>query len=199
MGQSEHYQTHLMAAKMCHDLATPLSAMNLLLDFAFEHCKDPHIESTFRESLEKSSHRIQFYRLLLSANETLPCYADVFQLLCGCARLSKVAIDLPIDCPDGVAARLLLGLSYLMIEALTKGGELLVTLDDDSLIFKSEATSFQMRKGYLEMLQHPDSQELNVRNILPYYIAKLAESLRVSIHVEIKNHTHLIISTQTLQ
>ena len=74
-------ETPLMTAKICHDLATPLGAMSLLMDLAFEKCVDPHIEATFRESLEKATLKLQFFRLFLTINQEHPLYSDVHTML----------------------------------------------------------------------------------------------------------------------
>lgn len=196
---SSNRQTYLMAAKICHDMATPLSAMNLLLDFAFEHCKDPHIEATFRESLEKASFRLQFYRLLLTINEEQPTYPDVHSLLMLCGKLTKVRLQLPTECPDGSAARLLLGLTYILIEGLTHGGSIAVTIQDDQLFLVANGSPLQLRPGYIEALETPDGVENNARNILPVYLGHLAKSLRVSIHTSKPDADQLMISTHTMQ
>lgn len=190
---------NLMTAKICHDMATPLSAMNLLLEFAFEHCKDPHIELTFRESLDKLSLRLQFYRLLLTNNKESPSYPDVFSVLTYCAKILKVKIDLPVECPDGSASRLLLGLTYLMMEALTHGGTVSVSLSaDDKLILKAEGHPLHFRPGCLEALENPQKVEVNARNVLPVYLAQLATSLRVSVHVQELTNEYAVIETITL-
>lgn len=195
----DYSKTHLMAAKICHDIATPLSAMNLLLDFAFEHCKDPHIEATFRESLEKASIRLQFYRLLLTINEDQPSYPDVFTLLGNCAKILKIRLELPVECPDGAPARLLLGLTYILMETLTHGGTVTVIFQDDTLILSAQGTPLQLRPGYIDALEKPDAVEKNSRNILPIYLANLAQSLRVSLKIKGPKDDQIHIETYTLQ
>ena len=184
---SSNGPVHLMAAKICHDIATPLSAMNLLVDIAFEHCQDPHIEATFRESIEKTSLRLQFYRLLLAVNQEQPSYSDVRAILEACCKSAKVRLTLPNEFPNGVLARLLLGLTYLSIEALTRGGVVVVEYQSQALRIAAEGTPLNLRPGYMDALREPEKMESNARTIFPLYLAGLAQELLVVLEPALKD------------
>ncbi len=194
----KYNETHLMAAKICHDFATPLSAMTLLLDLAFEKCTDPHIEAAFRESVEKSTFRLQFYRLLLTINEDQPACTDVYALLMNYAKSLKVHLTLPIECADGGGARLLLGLTYILIEGLTRGGTVDVVFAGDSLRLTARGAPIHLRPGYGESLENYQSQVHNARNILPCYLGKLAKSLMVGINVSVVKDERITFETKML-
>lgn len=187
--------TPLMTAKICHDLATPLSAMSLLIDLAFENSSDPYVEATFRESLEKAMLKLQYFRLLLTINEKHPMYSDVHSILIKIAASVKVRLTLPAECPDGSGARLLLGITHILIECLTRGGTLVVEVDRDILRFTAEGDPVQLRPGYKEAFTNDGTLEANARNILPVYLASLANSMMLGIKVANVSNQKLVIET----
>jgi hypothetical protein len=190
-------ETHLMAAKICHDLATPLSAMNLLLDLAFEKCTDPNIEATFRESVEKASIRIQFYRLFLSINPDQPNYSDVYTLILNYSKLMNVHVDMPIKVLNGKISRLLLGLSYILIDGLIRGGRLKIIFENENLRLEAEGSPTQLRPGYREALETGDEIEVNARNILPVYLCNLAKTMNMQIQTQ-RSEGYVVFQTTTL-
>ncbi len=184
-----------MTAKICHDLATPLSAMSLLMDLAFDKCVDPHIEATFRESLEKATLKLQFFRLLLTINQEHPVYSDVHAMLIKAAHAFKIRLILPSECPDGPGSRLLLGLTNILMEGLIRGGAITVVVEADVLRLTAEGEPLQLRPGYLEALTNVENTEVHARNILPHYLANLAASMRLGIKVSILNKERIVIET----
>ncbi|MDP4725447.1 MAG: histidine phosphotransferase family protein [Alphaproteobacteria bacterium] len=188
-------ETPLMTAKICHDLATPLSAMSLLMDLAFDKCVDPHIEATFRESLEKATLKLQFFRLLLTINQEHPVYSDVHSMLTKAAHALKIRLILPSECPDGPGSRLLLGLTNILMEGLIRGGAITVVVEADVLRLTAEGEPLQLRPGYLEALTNVENIEVHARNILPHYLANLAASMRLGIKVSILNKERIVIET----
>ena len=191
----KYNETPLMTAKICHDLATPLSAMNLLVDLAFEKCVDPHIEATFRECIEKATLKLQFYRLLLTINQEHPIYADVHSTLMKSAHAMKVHLTLPNECPDGPGARLLLGLTHILMEGLIRGGTINVVVETDVLRLVAEGEPLQLRPGYIDAFTKIDTTEVNARNILPSYLANLAASMGLGIKILVQSKEKIVIET----
>ena len=191
-------ETPLMTAKICHDLATPLSAMSLLMDLAFEKCVDPHIEATFRESLEKATLKLQFFRLLLTINQEQPSYSDVHTMLMKSAQAMKIRLTLPNECPDGPGARLLLGLTHILMESLIRGGSINVAVENDVLRLVAEGEPLQLRPGYVEALTNPENNEVHARNILPSHLATLAASMGLGIRISVLTKERIIIETTVI-
>ncbi|MDP3371770.1 MAG: histidine phosphotransferase family protein [Candidatus Paracaedibacteraceae bacterium] len=185
----------LMTAKICHDLATPLSAMSLLIDLAFENSKDPYIEATFRESLEKATLKLQFFRSLLTINSEQPLYSDVHAILTKSAASAKVRLMLPAVCPDGSGARLLLGLTHILIEGLIRGGSVHVEVDNNVLRFTAEGDPLQLRPGYKEALMNIENVDVNARNILPVHLSGLARSMMLGIKITTESKQKIVIET----
>ena len=191
----KYNETPLMTAKICHDLATPLSAMSLLMDLAFEKCVDPHIEATFRESLEKATLKLQFFRLLLTINQEHPLYSDVHLMLTKAAQALKIRLVLPNECPDGPGSRLLLGLTNILMEGLIRGGSIHVAVEADVLRLTAEGEPLQLRPGYVDALTQVGDTEVHARNILPHYLANLAASMHLGIKVSVLNKERIVIET----
>ncbi|MES2607437.1 MAG: histidine phosphotransferase family protein [Pseudomonadota bacterium] len=191
----KYNETPLMTAKICHDLATPLSAMSLLMDLAFDKCVDPHIEATFRESLEKATLKLQFFRLLLTINQEHPLYSDAHGMLIKAAKALKIRLTLPNECPDGPGARLLLGLTNILMEGLIRGGTINVVVEANVLRLTAEGEPLQLRPGYVDALTQVNDTEVHARNILPHYLANLAASMGLSIKVSILNKERIVIET----
>lgn len=191
----KYNETPLMTAKICHDLATPLSAMSLLMDLAFDKCVDPHIEAAFRESLEKATLKLQFFRLLLTINQEHPVYSDVHAILMKSAQALKIHLALPSECPDGPGSRLLLGLTNILIESLIRGGAINVVVKDSILRLTAEGDPLQLRPGYVDALTNTNTIDVHARNILPHYLAKLAASMGLGIHVSVQAKEKIVIET----
>lgn len=165
---------YLMTAKICHDLATPLSAMGMGLEAVEEN----EITKIIKQSLEASTFKLKFYRDFLNHSTEGPLVSDFVPLLNGYAKQHKVQIEWPpfLNC-EGDKARILMGLVYMMIEPLARGGTVTVSEKDGDYTFVSEGDVCRLRDDYKDVLQKRLGGHFNARNVMPYFLKNLAKEI----------------------
>ena len=111
------------------------------------------------------------------------------------AQAFKIRLTLPSECPDGPGARLLLGLTNILMEGLIRGGTINVVVESNVLRITAEGEPLQLRPGYAEGLTAQEDVEVNARNILPCYLANLAASMGLCIVILTKTKEKIVIET----
>ena len=199
---------HLMTAKLCHDIATPLGALGLGLEMALDNDGKQGIDKSTQDLLVTSSEtaklRLKVYRALLSASSNSPTFPDVKQIITDLCLNSKVRPLFDIKAsmlPDGLFCRLVLGAAFLVIEALHKGGALSIhikpSLIDDSmdLMLVSEGEMVQLRPGYMETLKNEQAlKDQSSRTILPFYLKMIAVQYQKKIDCELESPHKLYLT-----
>jgi histidine phosphotransferase ChpT len=115
----DHRLTELVAARICHDLGSPVASLTALLPQA----SDPEA----REILDETARELRTRLLLMAAVFGLPDELDwqgVARLLAGAPMAHRVAFSLPARAgalPGGVARLALAGL-LVAAECLPRGG-----------------------------------------------------------------------------
>jgi histidine phosphotransferase ChpT len=183
----------LLTAKLCHDIASPLGALGLGLEMLKESGIDPEIYQTLQESCEAAQLRLKFYRLFFNEQANL---SDVQTLLERMAELKSVKFEWQgLWLEDDRLSSLLLGCTHLALEALIRGGDIKVTLNDQITI-EAEGPNVQWRSDCLEAisdfskgLKTPD-----VRVIFIVYLHHISNNLNKKIaYSEIDRHKFSIV------
>lgn len=187
--------SYLLASKICHDLATPLGAISLGIDMA----GDPAMDEMMRQSLEAANLKLKFYRTLLTPTESAPHLGEISQYLKDFAASHDIQIlweFIDDDHFHGTPGRLLLGLSYIAMETLLKGGRVQISCVDGVLKIEATGLKCQLRDTYLEALTKQDLSlsSQNARTILPYYLLCLANLSNSRIVCDYVEHTSLQLS-----
>ncbi|MBY0280798.1 MAG: hypothetical protein K2W94_01415 [Alphaproteobacteria bacterium] len=196
---------HLMTAKLCHDIATPLGALGLGLEMAMSSEKiDNDTQDLLLTSSETAKQRLKVYRALLSASSNSPTFADVQQIITDLCQSSKVRLDFNIKAsmlPEGLFCRLVLGACFMVIEALHKGGVLSIHIkpfpNDESmeLMLVSEGEMVQLRPGYMETLKGEQTlKDQSSRTILPFYLKMMATHYQKKIDCELESPHKLCLT-----
>ncbi len=200
---------HLMAAKLCHDLATPLGALGLGLEMALEGVDDKTIDKDTQDLLLNSSNtaklRLKSYRALLSIGAESPTFQDTQEALNLMCHEQKVRLNWHINSsliPNGLFCRILLGLGYITTESLIRGGVISLHLkpvaeDNINIAIIAEGPMVQLRPGYMETLttDQPLLHQTS-RTVLPFYVKLLTNQYHKNItcHVSDRNRMELSAS-----
>lgn len=200
---------HLMAAKLCHDLATPLGALGLGLEMALEGVDEKTIDKDTQDLLLNSSNtaklRLKSYRALLSIGPESPTFQDTQEALNLMFHEQKIRLNWHINSslvPNGLFSRILLGLGHITVESLIRGGIVSLHLQpvaegNINIAIIAEGPMVQLRPGYLETLTN-DQPLLHQtsRTVLPFYIRLLANQYHKNItcHVSDRNRMELSVS-----
>jgi histidine phosphotransferase ChpT len=196
---------HLMTAKLCHDIATPLGALGLGLEMAIGSEKiDNDTQDLLLTSSETAKLRLKVYRALLTASSNSPTFSDVKQIITDLCHNSKVRLAFDIKAamlPDGLFCRLVLGATFMIVEALHKGGVLSIHIkpspSDESmeLMLVSEGEMVQLRPGHMETLKGEQPlKDQSSRTILPFYLKMMVAQYQKKIDCEMESPHKLCLA-----
>ncbi len=186
---------YAMSAKICHDIATPVNAIGLGLEM-LEGRTDPETYGLVNQSTKQATFKINFYRMLLSPSSETPSLQEGARLLQTFAKSHHVELD--FNCNDwweqnGSAARFIVGMIYICMEGMTRGGRIkIMQQDSKNLVIDAMGDPLQLRPLYLEIIQgslHDDS--LSPKTVFMHYLMFLAQSCHFDIKVESGGKNHL--------
>jgi histidine phosphotransferase ChpT len=198
---------HLMIAKLCHDLATPLGALGLGLEMALENVDEKAIDKDTQDLLLNSSNtaklRLKTYRALLSIGPESPTFSETQEALNLMCQEQKIRLNWHIGSslvPNGLFCRVLLGLGFIAAESLIRGGAMSLYLkpvadDNIDIAIAAEGPMVQLRPGYMEALSNDQALlHQTSRTILPYYVRILASQYKKNItcHISGGNKLELV-------
>lgn len=170
----------MMTAKICHDLSAPLGAMGMGLESLKDGDTDT-VEFVY-DSYSTLEFKLNFYRTLMMPGDNGPVLSDFVNILNKYAKNKNITIhwqDLDNDTFQESTSRLLMGLTYIMMEPLIRGGDCYVkAVDKNNLTIISKGPVCPMREEYKHILNanHTDQQAVNTRNIMPAFLITLANN-----------------------
>lgn len=172
-------KSQLLFAKTLHDLAAPLGALNLCID-DIKHAL-PDSADLIESSIENLSKRINYWRLMLTGQESSPNFADAATAIRSLAKLKDVdVIFYDANEYQGVYVRLLLALSMVAIESLPRGGK--VTVDANNGLVTAVAADGakcfipkELAEAIVSEIKDPTSR--HALGILIYDLAKSCNAL----------------------
>lgn len=176
--------THLMIAKVCHDLAAPLGSLGM----GIESLEQNKVSDILKHSYFLSNFKLRYYRLLMSTSETGPQIYDFVPLLNEYASTQKINLIWTknfLDAPNisGDIARLVMGFVYLLIEPLVRGGDCTVDVTSTDLRIHSSGPVCPLRDVYKSILRGEDA-DVNARSVFPYYLMLIVNKLACHLDFE---------------
>lgn len=160
-------------AKVCHDLITPLNAINLGME-AYEISRDESLLANLKESVEKANATIKFMRELFSEKSRTFCYSSrsLTQLISEYLKFYNITIELKSDMESiaGIAGEIIMYMAMVAKEIMPYGGAIKIVIDDE----KSEIVT-KCRGESASIPQMDITEEVNHRNIIRYNFMKLLQ------------------------
>lgn len=180
---------HLMAAKICHDFASPLGALGLGIEM-LEDLKtlDDSTKDLLGSSLDNGKSKIHFYRKLLGTDVNGPTCVEVDQTLNPHFKSHHIEMIWHdgFFVEEGWGSRILLGTLWLLSECMARGGKITIARDESYLfLVHAIGPMVQWRPGYEEVIATEQGLDVQTpRTILPYYVKKICTSqgLKMEIH-----------------
>lgn len=137
----------LLCSRLCHDLLSPVGAMNNGLELLADE-DDPDMRERVMElladSARASSDRLKFFRLAFGAaggfGESLDA-GEVKAAVEGLVRANKrIALGWMVEQPHipKIAAKILLNLTMIAFDALVRGGRLDVGVEGSEVVVRAE-------------------------------------------------------------
>lgn len=171
----------LMASRICHDLISPVGAVNNGVEFLEEDMgggvPDDAVQ-LISMSAQMAAARLQVFRLAYGTGgrDSSVKPEDVYKILdaylAGEGKVKQdwdpVAVFAGVDRAEGSSKILLCGL-LLACETLTKGGTLRVALEDGAIIITGEGNEVLIRPGVVEALSRAlPVEQVDPRLVHPY-------------------------------
>ena len=178
----------LLCSRLCHDLISPVAAINNGLELLGEDdgSSAAEISGLLTLSAGQAAGRLMFYRAAYGLGgdqaDSLTI-ADLAALVEGLVERDKIAFRWP-RAGDTVLGRmgskLLLNAAVLALEALPRGGRVSVALEGEppaALVIDAEGTGAAIRPEVAEALRaDADVESLTARSVHGYFTAWLARS-----------------------
>ncbi|CAO5677135.1 MAG: hypothetical protein HEEMFOPI_01070 [Holosporales bacterium] len=175
---------YLMTAKICHDLAAPLGSLGMGL----ESLDMDNSYKMLQHSYFLCNFKLRYYRLLMTTNINGPSIFEFIPLLNEYAKTQNITLYwsksiLESEALNGDISRLLMGMVYLFLEPLIRGGNCSVNLTNESLSIESTGPICPLRDTYKKILSGETlpKNEINGRSIFPVFLMDLAKKAGCSV------------------
>ncbi|MBP9752368.1 MAG: hypothetical protein KBD31_00955 [Proteobacteria bacterium] len=185
MPHEQNDLAYLMTAKICHDIAAPLGSLGMGLESI-------HMDETgkmLQHSYFLCNFKLRYYRLLMTSNINGPSLFDFVPLLNEYAKTQNINLHwsksiLESEVLKGDISRLLMGMVYLFLEPLVRGGDCTVDLTNESLSIESTGPICPLRDMYKKILfgEELHKDDINGRTIFPVFLMSLAKKAECNVN-----------------
>ena len=183
----------LLCSRVCHDVISPVGAINNGLELLDEGGADAEAMDLIRTSALNASVRLKFARLAFGASGSVGASIDTGEAE-KAARdfaLAEKKTEITWTGPRAIVAKnrvkLLLNLFLVAYGAIPRGGSIDVTLENPDLdaTFKLVAKGRMLRvpPKFTEVLSGTPEEAVDAHSIQPYYTVLLADEAGMEIEV----------------
>ena len=181
----------LLSSKLCHDLISPIGAINNGLEFLAEDSSDMRDEATklIGNSARQAAERLAYFRMALGAGGA----TDTVEFNIVIDLIEKLSVEKKVELIwTGAEAyfhsnitktnsKLILNLALISFDCLPRGGKIEISLTnntespDITIAISGEKCNFR-DDVKIGMNSEISEDSLTVRNVLAFYCVKLANS-----------------------
>ncbi len=195
--------SELLCSKLCHDLVSPISAVNNGMEFIDEDKSDLNDQAIelVKKSSEQASRKLSYYRVSMgsAAPEDIMQFNDVVDLIENFVQDKNLSVGWVVDGYTGnninkLIGKVLMNLVLICYDTLTRSGHIEITLSEDiikpNITINVSGEICTLHIDIKSIFQTEVSEALlTVRNVLAYYCKQLALESSKSIELkEGKNH-----------
>ena len=194
----------LLCSRLCHDLVSPVGAINNGLEILEEEQDAAMREAVFdliNKSTQQTANRLQFFRLAFGAGGGFSAQLDLREVEKAVRALltgSRVNLDWQVGVLNGSKSlvKLLLNVCLVSSEALIRGGTLTVKLAENvgelALLVEGNGERIIMQETVKEGLRgNLTEDQLEPRNVPAYLAACVATEMNSHLVVEQAGETCL--------
>jgi len=199
----------LLCSRLCHDLVSPVGAINNGLEILEEEQDASMREAVFdliTKSTQQTANKLQFFRLAFGAGGGFSAQLDLREVEKAVRALlagSRVELDWKVDVPNGSKSlvKLLLNVCLVSSEALIRGGTLTVRLAEAggelALLVEGNGDRIIMQDTVMNGLKGRLAQEeLEPRNVPAYLAACVASEMGSQLTIEQPSETCLKVQAK---
>ncbi len=183
----------LLCSRVCHDIISPVGAINNGLELLDEGGADADAMDLIRTSALNASVRLKFARLAFGASGSVGASIDTGEAEKAARDFAEVEKKTTVswEGPRAIIAKnrvkLLLNLFLIAYGAIPRGGSIDVVLEqpDGEANFTLTAMGKMMRvpPKLVELLSGTVEEAIDAHSILPYYAVLLADEAQMAIDV----------------
>ena len=184
----------LLCSRVCHDIISPVGAINNGLELLDEGGADQDAMNLIRQSAKNASARLQFARIAFGAAGSAGMQIDTGDA--EAVTTAFMANEKPELVWSGGRAllpknqvKLLLNLALVALAAIPRGGKITITLDDvhtqPKFTLASSGPMLRVPPKFLELHSGRKPEEpIDAHSVQPYYTLLLAReaNMTISIH-----------------
>jgi histidine phosphotransferase ChpT len=178
----------LLASRICHDLVSPVGAVNNGVEFMEDMGPDGFEDSLdlIKHSAQQASVRLQLFRLCYGAggSEQMVSAKAIYEGFINFMDKAKFSLewdllnDVPDELPNGFLKMVLNGLIFIH-DGLPKGGAIMIKVDGDQMILKGTGDMVRLREGSLDAFEGKaevdDIDPKNIHGYVTHYFSKVFE------------------------
>ena len=195
--------SELLCSKLCHDLVSPISAINNGMEFIDEDKSDLNDQAIelIKKSSEQASRKLSYYRVSMgaAAPDDIMKYNDVMELIENFVLDKNLSVGWVLEGYTGpninkLIGKVLMNLVLICYDTLTRSGHIEITLSEDitkpniTITVSGEICALHKDIKSIFQAEVPEAL-LTVRNVLAYYCKQLALDSSKTIELkEGKNH-----------
>ena len=207
--QIEFRVMELLCSRLCHDLISPVMAINNGMELMAEDsgAMADDIRDLLTMSAGSAAAKLQFYRIAygLGGQNAAPVgLAEAGRLARGLVEDGKITIDWPANGEASSAelaresTKMLLNLVLLGIEALPRGGTVKVEVEPNGapeiVVLVSGEGAGLREESEIAMSAEVDLEALTPRSVQGYFVKSLASQLGTTTKVEVVDDGALTLS-----
>lgn len=183
----------LLCSRVCHDIISPVGAINNGLELLDEGGADADAMDLIRTSALNASVRLKFARLAFGASGSVGASIDTGEAekaakdFAAAEKKTEVTWNGPRAIIAKNRVKLLLNLFLIAYGAIPRGGSLEVTLEnpefDATFTLVAKGRMMRVPPKLVELLSGTPEEAIDAHSIQPYYAVLLAEEAGMTVDV----------------
>ncbi len=196
----------LLCSRVCHDIISPVGAINNGLELLDEGGADADAMDLIRTSALNASVRLKFARLAFGASGSVGASIDTGEAekaakdFAAAEKKTEVTWNGPRAIIAKNRVKLLLNLFLIAYGAIPRGGSLEVTLEnpefDATFTLVAKGRMMRVPPKLIELLSGTPEEAIDAHSIQPYYAVLLAEEAGMTIDV-VSNGEEIVFTART--
>lgn len=176
----------LLCSRVCHDIISPVGAINNGLELLDEGGADEDAMNLIRTSAHNASVRLKFARLAFGASGSVGASIDtgeaekVIMDFAGADNKTEISWQGTRAIVAKNKVKLLLNLFLVAYGSIPRGGSISVILEDletaPKFTLKASGSMLRVPPKFLEIHSGESSEPIDAHSIQPYYTVLLAET-----------------------
>ncbi|WP_026616419.1 histidine phosphotransferase ChpT [Ensifer aridi] len=196
----------LLCSRVCHDIISPVGAINNGLELLDEGSADADAMDLIRTSALNASVRLKFARLAFGASGSVGASIDTGEAekaakdFAAAERKTEINWSGPRAIIAKNRVKLLLNLFLIAYGAIPRGGSIDVTLEnpefDATFTLVAKGRMMRVPPKLVELISGTPEEAIDAHSIQPYYTVLLAEEAGMTIDV-VSNGEEIVFTARS--